>query len=264
MATSAHDPATRPFAAALRRAADHRIEMPAQPGQAHRGAAGWMIDYNLQELTGGRARAISTVPGQFVDKPAFKSPWHYHDCALQVAIVLEGSIELGYAADSYARAGKGDVLFIPGEVLHDVSAPSADYVVAEITFPGTFGTTEAAMPAPGVATSARTLGTQDAVRSGERGGVIDYVYPVGGGLEDRYGIHRLRRSRVADFAPGTRRHDDAVRMSIAISGWREVDLGHGVERAGPGDLLVIPGGTDWRDVAMSDDYDAVDVRMLTA
>ena len=32
--------------------------------------------------------------------------------------------------------------------------------------------------------------------------------------------------------------------------------------AGPGDLLVIPGGTDWRDLAMSDDYDAVEVRML--
>lgn len=263
MATTAPEQAEG-FAPALRKAEDFRVEMPHQPGQAHRSAAGWMIDYKLQELTGGQARAISTVAGQFVDKPEFKSPWHYHDCALQVAIILEGSIELGYRADSYARAGKGDVLFIPGHVLHDVSAPSADYVVAEITFPGSFATTEAEMPAPGAETSARTLGTQDAVRSGERDGIIDYVYPVGGGLEDRYAIHRLLRSRVAPFADGTRRHDDAFRMSIAISGWREIDLGQGPERAGPGDLLVIPGGADWRDLAMSDDYDAVEVRMLTA
>jgi quercetin dioxygenase-like cupin family protein len=264
MATNAQDRPAQALAPALRKAEDFRFEMPHQPGQAHRSAAGWMIDYKLQELTGGQARAISTVAGQFADKPAFKSPWHYHDCALQVAIVLEGSIELGYRADSYARAGKGDVLFIPGEVPHDVSAPSADYVVAEITFPGSFGTTEAEMPPPGAETCARTLGTQDAVRSGEQDGIIDYVYPIGGGLHDRYAIHRLLRSRVSPFAPGTRRHDDAFRMAIAISGWREVDLGSGVERTGPGDLLVIPGGADWRDVAMSDDYDAVEVRMLSA
>ncbi len=262
MATTVSEQAAQGFVPTLRRAEDCRVEMPHQPGQAHRSAAGWMIDYKLQELTGGQARAISTVAGQFIDKPAFKSPWHYHDCALQVAIVLEGSIELGYRADSYARAGKGDILFIPGEVLHDVSAPSADYVVAEITFPGSFGTIEAAMPAPGAGTTARTLGTQDAVRSGEQDGVIDYVYPIGAGLEDRYAIHRLLRSRVAPFVPGMRRHDDAFCMSIAISGWREVDLGQGVERAGPGDLLVIPGHADWRDLAMSDDYDAVEVRML--
>ncbi len=263
MATTAPEQAEG-FAPALRKAEHFRVKMPHQPGQAHRSAAGWMIDYKLQELTGSQARAISTVAGQFVDKPEFKSPWHYHDCALQVAIILEGSIELGYRADSYARAGKGDVLFIPGHVLHDVSAPSADYVVAEITFPGSFATTEAEMPVPGAETSARTLGTQDAVRSGERDGIIDYVYPVGGGLDDRYAIHRLLRSRVAPFADGSRRHDDAFRLSIAISGWREIDLGQGPERAGPGDLLVIPGGADWRDLAMSDDYDAVEVRMLTA
>ena len=190
--------------AVLRKAAEFTIDMPHQPGQAHRSAAGRMVDYRLQEVTDNEARAISTVPGQFVDKPAFGSPWHYHDCDLQVAVVLEGSIELGYLADTYARAVKGDILFIPGHVLHDVSAPSADYQVAEITFPGTFGTTEAAMPAPGQPTAAATFSPSDAVRTGVENGVIDYAYPVAQDYRGTFDVRRQMRSRVDAFAPAAR------------------------------------------------------------
>lgn len=251
--------------ATLRKAADCRIEMPHQPGQAHRSAAGWMIDYKVQELTENTARAISTVPGQFVDKPAFGSPWHYHDCELQVAIVLEGSIELGYRGDSYARAIKGDILFIPGETMHDVSAPSANYVVAEITFPGTFATTEAPMPARDIETPGVTLGPSAAERTGVTHGIIEYRYPVGGGLDGRYAIRRLTRSRVDAFEPGMRSHEDVCRFTMVMQGWRVVDTGDGnVQRAEAGDLLVIPAGASYRDVDASDDYEAVEVRQLAA
>lgn len=245
----------------IRKAEDHTIDMPHQPGQAHRSAAGKTIDYRLQEITGGKARAISTVPGMFEDKPAFGSPWHYHDCDLQVAFVLEGSIELGYRGETYARAGKGDILFIPGHVLHDVSCPSADYQVAEITFPGSFGTTEAAMPARDVDTPAATWGSSAAVRSGSERGVIDYAYPVPAPYDAQFDIRRQVRSRTEPFEPATLRHDDAHRFLFVMQGSRSAEIGGEAVQARAGDLIAIPGGADWRDVAVSDDYEAVEVRL---
>jgi quercetin dioxygenase-like cupin family protein len=245
----------------VRKAADHRVQMAHQPGQAHRSAAGWTIDYRLQEITGDAARAISSVEDQFVDKPAFGSPWHYHDCDLQVAFVLQGSIELGYQGDTYARAGKGDILFIPGHVMHDVSNPSADYQVAEITFPGSFGTTEAAMPARDIETPARTWGSSDAVRAGSARGIIDYGYPVAAPYDAQFDIRRQVRSRTEPFEAGTSRHDDRYRFIFVMQGWRAAEIDGAEVRAGVGDLIVIPGNADWRDSDVSDDYEAVEVRL---
>lgn len=244
----------------VRKAEAHRVQMGHQAGQAHRSAAGWTIDYRLQEATNDMARAISTVPGHFIDKPAFGSPWHYHDCDLQVAFVLEGSIELGYAADTYSRAGKGDILFIPGHTLHDVSNPSSDYQVAEITFPGTFGTTEAEMPLPGAATAARTWGSSAAVRLGERSGIIDYRYPVEAPYDSAFAIRRQVRSRTEDFVPSAERHEDRCRFTIVTKGWREVEQDGETIRLDIGDILVVPAGTDCRNLAVADDYEAIEVR----
>ena len=55
---------------------------------------------------------------------------------------------------------------------------------------------------------------------------------------------------------------DKYRMTIVTQGWREIELEGQRQRAGPGDLLVVPGGAECRDVAISDDYEAVEVRLL--
>ena len=178
--------------ATLRKAASCLVELPPQPGQAHRSAAGRLIEYRLQELTDQQARAISTVPGNFADKPAFKSPWHYHDCELQIAVILEGSVELGYRGDTYTRAERGDILFIPGHTMHDVGAPSADYQIAEITFPGTFGTVEGPMPPRDHVSPAVTLGARDAVRGETRGGITTYHHALAAPYRARYAIQRPR------------------------------------------------------------------------
>jgi len=251
-----------PARAYVRKAADHRIELPHQPGQAHRSAAGWTIDYKLQPLTDDVARSISTVPGHFIDKPAFGSPWHHHDCDLQVAMVLEGSIELGYQGGRYGRAGKGDILFIPGHVMHDVSNPSSDYQVAEITFPGTFGTVEGVEPASDIATTARTWGASAAIRSDEERGMIRYVYPVMDPYDRQFRILRLRRSRTSDFAAGSLAHDDRYRFLMVMQGWRDVRVDGQTIRAETGDIVVLPQGAPCEDLAMSDEFEAIEISLL--
>ena len=245
----------------LRKASEFRVEIPAQPGQAHRSAAGALIDYRLQEITDAKVRAISTVPGNFVDKPAFASPWHYHDCGMQIAVVLEGSVELGYRADHHARAQKGDVLFIPGHEPHDVGAVSHDYQIAEITFPGTFGTTEAPPPEPGTPMMARTLSTRDAVRVGTESGLTTYRYPVPEPHASTYAITREVRSRTTAFVPRVREHADPYRMTIALEGWKEIELDGQTRRIERGDMLVVPRATLLRELAVSDDWAAVEVAL---
>ncbi|KQX23263.1 MULTISPECIES: cupin domain-containing protein [unclassified Sphingomonas] len=246
----------------VRKAGDHRIELPHQPGQAHRSAAGWTIDYRLQEITGGDARSISTVPGHFIDKPAFGSPWHHHDCDLQVAMVLEGSIELGYRGGRYGRAGKGDILFIPGHVMHDVSNPSSDYQVAEITFPGSFGTVEGVEPASDIDTPARTWGSSAAIRQGEARGVIAYLYPVMGPYDRRFRIRRLRRSRTSPFEPGSLAHDDRYRFLMVMQGWMDVDIDGQTLRVETGDIVVLPKGVACEQRAMSDELEMIETSVL--
>ena len=243
----------------LRKANAFLIELPPQPGQAHRSAAGALIDYKLQEVTDSSVRAISTVPGNFVDKPAFKSPWHYHDCDMQIAVILDGSVELGYRGDTYARAERGDILFIPGQTMHDVGAPSADYQIAEITFPGTFGTVEAPQPARDAVTPAVTLGARDAIRGDTVNGITEYRHAIAEPYSKRYSIRRMLRSRTEPFAPSEQWHGQKQRMIVVTAGWRQLASGERCER---GDLLLVPGGERVRDTAVSDDYAAVEVTLL--
>lgn len=242
----------------LRKADAFRIALKADPTQAHRGAAGALIDYRLQEVTDSAARAICTVPDNFADKPKFGSPWHYHDCDMQIGVVLDGSVELGYRAHAYARAEKSDVLFIPGHTMHDVSAPSTDYRLAEITFPGTFGTTEAPMPAEGADTPAVTLGSRDAIRAGAANGMVEYRYPVSAPHSEKYAITRFVRSRTEPFVAVARKNEDRYRFLVPFLG--SADLADGAKLE-VGDLLVVPKGAEYTLTAASDDWAYVEVTL---
>jgi quercetin dioxygenase-like cupin family protein len=241
----------------IRRASDCLVTPASAPGELHRAVHAAVIDYRLQEITGEAARGFSTTPGAFADKPAFRSPWHYHDCDLQVAIVLAGSVELAFADGGFSRLSKGAVMFIPGHVIHDVSTLSADYQVAEFIFPGYFATIEASAPAPKTPTLARLWGTHDAVRSGCTRGLIGYRYPVGAPYSDRYHLELERHSRSEPFEPGALRHTDRLQLLFVTLGFRDVTIEGETTRLGIGDVLVIPAGADCAEVSVSEEHEAM-------
>jgi quercetin dioxygenase-like cupin family protein len=226
-------------------------------GEAHRAAHSALIDYRLPEITGGAARGVGTVPGFCMDKPAFKSPWHYHECRMQIDLILEGSVEVALQSERRMRLEKGDVVFIPGKSLHDISYPSADYQVVEFTFPEAFTTIEADMPAPGLPTAARAWGISEAVRTGLTRGILSYAYPVEAPYREGLRIEREYRCRPEPFLPGSLHHDGEFLYLFVIRGSRSVELAGQPEALRSGDLLVLPGSVDCRDIGMSDDYEAL-------
>lgn len=250
--------------AALRRAADYRIAASGTTGEVHRAAIGGSVDYRLQEITAGQIRAFGTLPGNFVDKPRFASPWHFHDCAMQIAVVLDGSVELGYREGHHARAQKGDVLFIPGHEVHDVGMLSSDYQILELTFPGTFATVEAPPPPRDLAPVATTLSPRDAARVGTKAGVMTYRYPLPAPHGDTYALYRHVRSRLVDFQPGVHEHTEATRITIPADGWMDIEIAGVVQRMERGDVLVHPAGATLCERAVSNDWIAFEVRVRDA
>lgn len=245
----------------LRKAADFRIAAAPSFGEVHRAAIGGSVDYRLQEVTAGRIRAFGTLPGNFVDKPRFASPWHFHDCTMQIAVVLDGSVELGYREGQHARAQKGDVLFIPGQEVHDVGMLSSDYQILEITFPGTFATVEAPPPPRDLAPVATTLSPRDAPRVGTKAGVLTYRFPVPAPYADTYAVYRHVRSRTDEFQPGVHEHAEDTRITIPAEGWMDVEIDGVRQRMERGDLLLHPPGVSLCEHAASDDWVAVEIRV---
>lgn len=231
-------------------------------GDTHRDAHNSVIDYRLQDIMGGTARSVGTVPGFCEDKPAFGSPWHYHDCEMQIGIVLDGSVEMALADGEYTRIATGDIGMIPGGVIHDVSHPSADYLTTEFSFPGTFETIDAPPPPAGSSSAAVKLGISAAMRSGERGGLLFYDYPVAAPYDERYRLRRHRRSRVAPFEEHSLRHADEYLLLYVMKGTRTLRVDDREEVLGPGDLLVLPGGIDVTDLDASEEHEALGISLL--
>lgn len=247
----------------VRLAAEHLVEPKPDPGQAHRASLVRIIDYALPAISDGQIRAIATVADQFKSLPAWKSPWHFHECELQLGLIVNGSLDLAYAQGRISRASKGDILWIPGGVLHDVGAASADYQIVEITFPGSFSTVEAQPPPPGSGTLARTHSIRDAGFAAAGGGLLEYRYALDGALAARYAIRRWVRDRNGDDSGGPRRHTDRCRITCVTQGSKAVaTAGRRATRVGALDLVLMPPGTDWRDSEISDDYEAVEVALL--
>lgn len=115
---------------------------------AHRATQAPPHDYGLESVTRGAARAAAfflPLPG--VPGPTFTTTdWHFHECQLQLAIVLRGQIDIWFAADRPQRVQAGELMVIPGGVPHLASNPSPDYSVLELTLPAGFTTVPCEAP----------------------------------------------------------------------------------------------------------------------
>jgi len=104
--------------------------------------------YGLQEITGGKARAIAlNLPVEGFPKrrrpsgqPMMETGWHYHNIDLQLAFISSGAIDIAYADGQWRRYEAGEILVIPGGVPHNAANASEDYGLVEFTLPGDFGT----------------------------------------------------------------------------------------------------------------------------
>ncbi|MFD0847093.1 AraC family ligand binding domain-containing protein [Sphingosinicella xenopeptidilytica] len=248
--------------AVFRRAAEHEVELPPQPGQVHRASMGRIIDYRLQETTNDMVRAIATLPGHFEAIPKWGSPWHYHECDLQIALILKGSLDIAYEHETFSRASQGDILFIPGHVLHDVGGASSDYQVAEITFPGSFGTIEADPPEPDLKSRGATLAIRDARLIGEYDGLAIYRYALAEALGSQYAIRRYVRRRAEASHGVWQQHADRYRMLFVTQGKVTVEVnGNRPAILKALDIAIIPGDADYRYLSPSVEYEAVEVAL---
>jgi quercetin dioxygenase-like cupin family protein len=245
----------------VRRASECLVAIEVGGAELHRAAHNSVIDYRLQEAMQGGGRGVGTVPGFCSDKPSFSSPWHHHDCEMQIGIVLDGSVEMAFADGDFSRIGKWDIGMIPGGVAHDVSNPSADFLTTEFTFPGTFATIETPPPPFGTPTNAVKWGMSDAVRTGEERGLLFYSYPVNPAYADRYAVGRERRSRVAPFVSASITHDEDYRLYYLTQGTRTFELNGEPHRLNSGDLLVLPGGVECTDLDASEEHELVTITL---
>ena len=248
--------------ARLCRAEDRHVAGSGAGGDHHRAVHQSLIDYELPKITGGTARGMATVAGFTNNKPDFCSPWHYHECHLQVSIVLAGSAEIGFDEASFVRLGQGDIAFIPGHVIHDVREPSADYQVAELTFPDTFSTIATHAPVPGLQHDGRIWGRACAVRRGTSDGYARYAYPVPAPLARIYRIMRERRSRLEPFRATLLGSAEPFRFLLVLAGRRRLSMGGIVVEAGAADLLVLPRDAICYDLGASADYDGLWLSIL--
>ena len=228
----------------------------------HRGGQ-QAFDYGLQAITEGQARGMGILPEFCADKPAYSSPWHYHECSMQIGVVLGGSVELGFAPDNISRLTTGDIMLIPGGVVHSVGNPSADYATVEFTFPGSFGTAEAPEPryAPGERCQAQMLSASQALRVDSHRGLVRYAYPVCPPHNRTYRLVREWRSRVVDFSPGEFDSTEGLLLLLVLSGWREIALDGRTERLEPCDLLVLGEGATCADLDASEGHEALVIKV---
>lgn len=245
----------------VRKAADCTIVPPGQEDALHR-ASQSAFDFRLQEMTGDMARGMGILTGFCADKPHYASPWHYHECEMQIGIVLDGSVEMAFTESDVSRIAKGDICLIPGGVIHDVTHPSSDYVTTEFTFPGSFATIDALVPAAGSPSKGRRLGISDALRSGEERGFIRYDYPVESPYDERYAVSRDRLSRIDPFVPGLIENEHDLFLLFVLQGRRVVELNGDNLVLEAGDLLVLPRGSSCMDMDASPEHEALRIHLL--
>jgi mannose-6-phosphate isomerase-like protein (cupin superfamily) len=241
----------------VRLASDCLVAAESPEGDLHRAVHSALIDYGLVQLTEGQIRGFGTVPGFCADKADFSSQWHFHDCEMQIAIVLDGSAEIAFSSSVAQRVSRGDIALIPGQVAHDIRKPSADYQITELTFPGAFGTIETEIPEAGFPTPGRVWGPGAAFHEAEGRGLIGYRYPVESPYSDRFLIRREWRDWGLPFVPASLDHDDEVRVLFVVAGTRTIELDGKQHNLGCNDLLTLPPAVECADIATSDDHEAI-------
>ena len=95
------------------------------------------LDMGVQKASNGFARA------QVVCNKRGSAPptgWHYHTCEVQIVYFFQGWSDIEFEDGKAVRAKAGDVLFIPGGVIHNEGECSDDIEFYEISMPAEMGT----------------------------------------------------------------------------------------------------------------------------
>lgn len=101
------------------------------------------LDTGFAEASGGRLNAtVQAASGALVTETG----WHYHECEMQLAHILQGWIDLQFEDGTDVRLEAGDVMFLPGGVKHNEVRSSDDITGFEITIPAAMGTVPCEMP----------------------------------------------------------------------------------------------------------------------
>jgi mannose-6-phosphate isomerase-like protein (cupin superfamily) len=109
-------------------------------------------DYVEYRDLGIEAASNGFMRAQFIGRRKAIAPptgWHYHTIQAQIIYFLQGWAELAFHDGRRLRAKAGDMLFIPGGVIHNDLISSLDLEVIEMSIPGKMGTVNCEAP-PGV------------------------------------------------------------------------------------------------------------------
>jgi mannose-6-phosphate isomerase-like protein (cupin superfamily) len=95
------------------------------------------LEMGVSKASNGFARAQIVQNKKGVAPP---TGWHYHTCDAQIVYFLKGWSDLEFEDGKALRAKAGDVLFIPGGLIHNEGECSDDIEFYEVSMPAEMGT----------------------------------------------------------------------------------------------------------------------------
>jgi quercetin dioxygenase-like cupin family protein len=94
-------------------------------------------DTGVADASGGKMSAVVLDIKQGQQQ---STGWHYHECDHQLVYMLAGWSEMEIEGQAPTRLEAGDVLYLPGGVVHNEIQTSDDMRALEITLPAAMGT----------------------------------------------------------------------------------------------------------------------------
>ena len=95
------------------------------------------LDMGVSKATNGFARAQIVCNKRGAAPP---TGWHYHQCDVQIVYFIKGWSDLEFEDGNALRAKAGDVLCIPGGLIHNEGECSDDIEFYEVSVPAEMGT----------------------------------------------------------------------------------------------------------------------------